>query len=159
VPILLSGPGVSYAVRLYLTPGHIQDAYELSHIECPLRCYGGQPPLQCHSGQAGHVLVYASHPLWYLVLNMNSPNGLLMIRVDRDAGIFALEKLQALAASREAATRSGGQDPTPLSSRQCGLTSVPYVQPSDNEGVPVKTVLIEADAAQTTRIMRDLNIK
>jgi hypothetical protein len=52
----------------------------------------------------------------YLVLKMPSPNGVLKIRGDRDAGVFALEKLQALAASREAAAGPGGQEPTPSSS-------------------------------------------
>jgi hypothetical protein len=55
-------------------------------------------------------------------------------------GACALEKLQALAAAREAAEEPGGQDPTPLSSRQCGSVSAPYFQPSGKEDVPVKTV-------------------
>jgi hypothetical protein len=39
----------------------------------------------------------------YLVLKMTSPNSVLKIRGDRDAGVSTLEKLQALTASREAA--------------------------------------------------------
>jgi hypothetical protein len=53
----------------------------------------------------------------YLVLKMPSPNGILKIRGDRDAGISALEKVQALAVSHEATAGPGGQDSTPLSSR------------------------------------------
>jgi hypothetical protein len=36
----------------------------------------------------------------YLILKMPSPNGVLKIRGDRDVGVCALEKLQALAAAR-----------------------------------------------------------
>jgi hypothetical protein len=38
----------------------------------------------------------------YLVLKMTSPNSVLKIRGDRDAGVSTLEKLQALTTSREA---------------------------------------------------------
>jgi hypothetical protein len=53
----------------------------------------------------------------YLVLKMSSPNGVLKIWGDRDAGACALEKLQALAVACEAAAEPGGQDPAPPSSR------------------------------------------
>jgi hypothetical protein len=72
----------------------------------------------------------------YLVLKMPSPNNVLKIRGDRDVGVSALEKLQALAASCEAALGPGGEDSTPLSSHQCCSTSTPRVLPSDNEGIP-----------------------
>jgi hypothetical protein len=52
----------------------------------------------------------------YLVLKMPAPNGILKICRDRGAGISALEKLQTLAGSLEAAAGSGGQDLTPSSS-------------------------------------------
>jgi hypothetical protein len=52
----------------------------------------------------------------YLVLKMPSPNGVLKIWGDRDAGACALEKLQALAVACEAAAEPGGQDPAPPSS-------------------------------------------
>jgi hypothetical protein len=45
----------------------------------------------------------------YLVLKMPSPNNVLKIRGDRDVGVSALEKLQALAASCEAALGPGGR--------------------------------------------------
>jgi hypothetical protein len=48
-------------------------------------------------------------------------------------------------ASLEAIARPRGQEPTPS-------TSTPHVQPSDNNGVPMKTIQIGADAAQTTLI-------
>jgi hypothetical protein len=44
----------------------------------------------------------------YLVLKMSSPNDVLKIHGDRDMGVSALEKLQALVASREAAVGPGG---------------------------------------------------
>jgi hypothetical protein len=53
----------------------------------------------------------------YLVLKMPSPNGILKIREDRDAGACALEKIQALAVAYEATEEPRGQNPTPSSSR------------------------------------------
>jgi hypothetical protein len=44
----------------------------------------------------------------YLILKMPSPNGVLKIWGDRDAGACALEKLQVLAVAREAATEPRG---------------------------------------------------
>jgi hypothetical protein len=44
----------------------------------------------------------------YLVLKMPSPNGILKIRGDRDTGACVLEKLQVLAAAREATEELGG---------------------------------------------------
>jgi hypothetical protein len=48
----------------------------------------------------------------YLVLKMPSPNGVLKIRGDRDAGACALEKLQALAVACEAAAEPGAKTRT-----------------------------------------------
>jgi hypothetical protein len=90
---------------------------------------------------------------------MPSPNGVLKIHGDRDAGVSTLEKLQVLAVQHEAATESGSPDLVPSSSCQCGSSSAPRVQPSGKEDVPVKTVQIGADAAQTTRIVGDLDSK
>jgi hypothetical protein len=58
-----SGPSVGYAVRLHLPPGHIRDGRELSHGERPLRCCGGQPPIQRHSGQTSSVPVHGDGSL------------------------------------------------------------------------------------------------
>jgi hypothetical protein len=92
----------------------------------------------------------------YLVLKMSSPNGVLKIRGDRDAGVCVLEKLQVLATAREAVEEPGGQDPAPSSSRQRDSASAPRVQPED---VPMKNVQVETAAAQTTRILGDLDSK
>jgi hypothetical protein len=53
----------------------------------------------------------------YLVLKMLSPNGVLKIHGDCDAGVSALEKLQALATQHEDATGPGSPDQAPSSSR------------------------------------------
>jgi hypothetical protein len=92
----------------------------------------------------------------FLVLKMPSPSSVLKIH---EEGVSALEKLQPLAPSCEATAGPSGQDMTPLSSHQRGLASAPRMQLSDNEGVPVKTIHIEADAAQTIRIAGDLDSK
>jgi hypothetical protein len=94
----------------------------------------------------------------YLVLKMPSPNGVLKIQGDRDAGVCALEKLQALAVAREAAEEPWGQDLAPSSSRQRqrGSASAPRVQPKD---VPVKTIQVRTTTGQTTRISGDLDCK
>jgi hypothetical protein len=84
----------------------------------------------------------------YLVLKMPSPNG-----------VSVLEKLQALAAQHEAVVGPGSPDQAPSSPRQHGSSSTPYVQPFGKEDVPVKTVQIGADAAQTTCIAGDLDSK
>jgi hypothetical protein len=87
---------------------------------------------------------------------MPSPNGVLKIQGDRDAGVCALEKLQALAAAREAVEEPRGQDLAPLSLRRRGSASAPCVQPED---VPVKTVQVGTVARQTTRISGFLDSK
>jgi hypothetical protein len=90
----------------------------------------------------------------YLVLKMPSPDDVLKIWGDCDAGVCALEKLLALAATQEAATKPRGQDLALPSSRQRGSTSTPRVQPSVKENIQIR-----AEAAQTTRIMGDLDNK
>jgi hypothetical protein len=75
---------------------------------------------------------------------------------DRDAGVCALQKLQALAVAHEATEEPGGQDLAPSSLRQRGSASAPRVQ---HEDVPVKTVQVGTAAGQTTRISGDLNNK
>jgi hypothetical protein len=95
----------------------------------------------------------------YLFLKMPSPNDVLKIHGDCDAGISALEKLQALAARHNVAARPGSSDQTPSSSHQRGSSLAPRVQPSSKEDIPMKTIQIGADASQTTYIMRYLNTK
>jgi hypothetical protein len=74
-------------------------------------------------------------------------------------GVCALEKLQALAVAHEATEEPGGQDPAPSSSCQRGSALAPCVEPSDKENVPAKTVQIETEAGQTTRISGDQDSK
>jgi hypothetical protein len=76
----------------------------------------------------------------YLVLKMSSPNDVLKFYGDRDAGVSALEKLQALATAHEAAAGAGGHDPTPPIMHPCGSALAPCLQPSNNEGVPMKII-------------------
>jgi hypothetical protein len=76
----------------------------------------------------------------YLVLKMPTPDGVLRIRGDRDAGACALEKLQALAAAREAVAELRDQSTAPPGSRQRVSTPTPRVQLSAGEGVPMKTI-------------------
>jgi hypothetical protein len=95
----------------------------------------------------------------YLVLKIPSPNDVRKIRRYHDADVSALEKLQALATQHEAIAGPGSLDQAPLSSRQHGSSSVPRVQPSSKEDIPVKTIQIWVDAAQTTRIAADLDSK
>jgi hypothetical protein len=95
----------------------------------------------------------------YLILKMSSPNGVLKVCGDHNVGISALEKLQALAAAHETAAGPEGHDPTPPSLRQHGSISTSRVHPSGNKDVPVKTVHIGTDAAQTTRNAGNLDSK
>jgi hypothetical protein len=90
---------------------------------------------------------------------MLTPNGVLKIRGDRDAGVCAPEKLQALAVARDAAEEPGGQDPAPSSSRQRGSASASRVQPSSKEDIPMKTIQFGTEAGQTTHISGDLGSK
>jgi hypothetical protein len=83
----------------------------------------------------------------YLVLKMSSPNGILKIYEDCDAGVSALEKLQALAAQHEVTTGLGSPNLAPLSSRQCGSSSASCVHRSSKEDILVKTIQVGADAA------------
>jgi hypothetical protein len=83
----------------------------------------------------------------YLVLKMLPPNDVLKICGDHDAGVSVVEKLQALAAAHEATAGPVYQGPMPPSLRQHSSASRPHVQPSDNEGVRVKTIQIGADAS------------
>jgi hypothetical protein len=121
--------------------------FDVAEVSLPFNTILGRPAL--------YQFMAVAH-YGYLVLKMPSPKGVLMIRGDRDTGVSALEKLQALAAAREAAEEPGGQDLTPSSSRQCGSALAPRVQPKD---VPVKTVQVGTAAEQTTRISGDLDSK
>jgi hypothetical protein len=81
--------------------------FDVVEVSLPFNAILGRPAM-CQFMVVSHY--------WYLVLKMPSPDGVLKIRGDRDAGACVMEKLQALAAAREAAGEPRGQQPAPLSS-------------------------------------------
>jgi hypothetical protein len=121
--------------------------FDVAEVSLPFNAILGRPAL--------YQFMAVAH-YGYLVLKMSSPKGVIKIRGDRDAGVSVLEKLQALAAAREANEEPGGQDLAPSSSRQCGSASAPRVQPED---VPMKTAQVGTEAGQTTCISGDLDSK
>jgi hypothetical protein len=124
--------------------------FDVAEVSLPFNAILGRPAL--------YQFMAVAH-YGYLVLKMLTPNGVLKIRGDHDAGVCASEKLQALAAARDAAEEPGGQDPAPSSSRQRGSASAPRVQPSSKEDVPMKTIQVGTEAGQTTHISGDLDSK
>jgi hypothetical protein len=92
----------------------------------------------------------------YLVLKMPSPAGVLTMRGDRPAALAAIEKLHALAAEA-ARPDDEGRDPSTSCTKM--PAKVPKVQPSGADGVPVKTIRLNGDSSQTTRITGDLEEK
>jgi hypothetical protein len=124
--------------------------FDVAEVSLPFNAILGRPAL--------YQFMAVAH-YGYLVLKMLTPNGVLKIRGDRDVGVCAPEKLQALAAARAAAEEPGGQDPAPSSSRQRGSTSAPRMQPSSKEDVPMKTIQVGTEAGQTTHISGDLDSK
>jgi hypothetical protein len=81
--------------------------FDVTKVNLPFNAILGRPTL--------YQFMAVTH-YGYLVLKMPSLNGVIKIHEDRDAGVSTLEKLQALAASYEAATGPKRQDPTLLSS-------------------------------------------
>jgi hypothetical protein len=63
--------------------------FDVAEVSLPFNAILGRPALYQFMAVAHYE---------YLVLKMPSPNGVLKIRGDREAGISALEKLQALVA-------------------------------------------------------------
>jgi hypothetical protein len=63
--------------------------FDVAEVGLPFNAILGKPAL--------YQFMTVAH-YGYLVLKMPSPNGVLKIQGDRDAGACALEKLQALAA-------------------------------------------------------------
>jgi hypothetical protein len=124
--------------------------FDVAEVSLPFNVILGRPALYRFMAVAHYG---------YLVLKMPSPGGVLRVRGDRDAGACALEKLQALAMAREAIAEPRDQSTAPPSSRQHVSTPKPRVQPSAEEDVPMKTIQIGADAAQTTRISGALDSK
>jgi hypothetical protein len=69
--------------------------FDIAEVSLPFNAILGRPALYQFMAVAHYR---------YLVLKMTSPNGVLKIRGDRDTWACELEKLQALAVAREAAT-------------------------------------------------------
>jgi hypothetical protein len=92
----------------------------------------------------------------YLVLKMSSAAGVLNMRGDRPATLAAVEKLHALA-TEAARPDDEGRDPSTLCTKT--PARVPKVQPSGEDGVPVKTIRLSGDSSQTTRIANNLEEK
>jgi hypothetical protein len=124
--------------------------FDVAEVSLPFNAILGRPALYRFM-----VVVHYG----YLVLKMPTPDGVLRIRGDRDVGACALEKLQALAPAREAVAEPQDQSTAPPGSRQRVSTPAPRVQLSAGEDVPMKTIQIGANAAQTTRISGDLDSK
>jgi hypothetical protein len=82
--------------------------FDIAEVSLPFNAILGRPIL--------YQFMVVTH-YGYLVLKMPSPNGVLKIHGDRDAGVSTLEKLQALAVEHEVAARPGSMDQAPLSSR------------------------------------------
>jgi hypothetical protein len=87
--------------------------FDVADVNLPFNAILGRPALY----QFMAIAYYG-----YLVLKMSPPNGVLKVRRDHDAGVSALDKLQALAAARETAAGLGSPDPAPSSSHQCSST-------------------------------------
>jgi hypothetical protein len=123
--------------------------FDVAEVSLPFNAIQGRPALY-------RFMVVAHYG--YLVRKMPTLEGVLRIQGNHDAGACALEKLQALAAAREAVAEPRDQSTAPLGSRQRVSTPAPHVQLSAGEDVPM-TIQIGADAAQTTRISGDLDSK
>jgi hypothetical protein len=112
VPVILRG-----CISLPVTFGtpenfHMKSImFDIAEVSLPFNVILGKPTLY----QFITVVHYGC-----LVLKMPSPNGVLKIHEDREAGVSALEKLQALVAQHEAAAGSGSSDLAPSSSHQRG---------------------------------------
>jgi hypothetical protein len=109
-PVLVTPRGcISLSVTFWMAKNfHTESVlFDVADVSLPFNIILGRPAL--------YQFIAVAH-YGHLVLKMPSPNDVLKIREDRDAGACALEKLQALAAAREAAEVHGGQDPTPPSS-------------------------------------------
>jgi hypothetical protein len=73
--------------------------FDVAEVNHPFNTILGRPALYQFMAVAHYGTLFPKMP---------SPNGVLKIRGDRDAGLYALEKLQALATDREATAGLGG---------------------------------------------------
>jgi hypothetical protein len=112
VPVILRG-----CISLPVTFGTLENfhmksiMFDIVEVSLPFNVILGKPGL--------YQFIIVAH-YGYLVLKMPSLNDVLKIHGDREAGVSALEKLQALAAQHEAAARPGSPDLAPLSSHKRG---------------------------------------
>jgi hypothetical protein len=121
--------------------------FDVAEVNLPFNAIIGRPAL--------YQFMAIAH-YGYLVLKMSSPVGVLTVRGDWPATLAAVEKMHTLAAE-VARPDDGGRDPSTSCTKT--PTKVPKVHPSGVDGVPVKTIRLSADSAQTTRIAGDLEEK
>jgi hypothetical protein len=84
--------------------------FDVAEVSLPFNAILGRPAL--------YRFMMVAH-YGYLVLKMPTPDGVLKIQGDRDAGACALEKLQALAAAREAIAEPRDQSTAPPCATLC----------------------------------------
>jgi hypothetical protein len=94
--------------------------FDVVKVSLPFNAILGKPALY-------QFMVVAHYG--YLVLKMPSPNDVLKIRRDHEAGVSALEKLKALAAQHEAIVEPGSLYMAPSSSCQQSSSSAPVCGP------------------------------
>jgi hypothetical protein len=101
--------------------------FDVAEVSLPFNAILGRPAL--------YQFMAVAH-YGYLVLKVSSPNGVLKIRGDRDAGACALEKLQALAAAREATEELGAQNPAPRAHTSTARSQHPACNPLSRKMSP-----------------------
>jgi hypothetical protein len=117
--------------------------FDVAEVNLPFNTIIGRPALYRFMAIAHYG---------YLVLKLPSPAGVLTVLGNRPVALAAVEKLHALAAET-ACPDNGGRDPSTL------CTKVPKVQPSGADDGPVKTIQVDGDSSQTTRIAGNLEEK
>jgi hypothetical protein len=106
--------------------------FNVAEVNLPLNAIIGRP-----------TLFMAIFHYGYLVLKMLSPTSVLTMQGDRTSALAAIENLHALCA---VAARPDGEGEEPLTSRTKAPTKPRKVQPSDADGVPVKSIQVGADS-------------
>ena len=121
--------------------------FDVAEVNLPFNAIIGRPSLYRFMAIAHYG---------YLVLKMSSPAGVLTVRGDRPAALAAVEKLHALAVE---AAHPDNERRDPSTSCTKTPAKVPKVQPSGADGIPVKTIRLNGDSSQTTRITGNLEEK
>jgi hypothetical protein len=122
--------------------------FQVAKVNLPFNAIIGRPALYRFMAVAHYGC---------LVLKMPSQAGVLTLQNDRTAAVAAVEKLHALAVGL--APAGGAEGSNPSSSRAKALSKAPRVRPSNTDAVPVKTIQVEAESFQTTRIGGNLGEK